>query len=54
MKINAVKRRDAICGGIFAALLLASGVTLSAEDAAQLGPHELVTKVAQEDRKSVV
>lgn len=48
MKINAIKRRGAICGGIFAALLLASGVTLSAEDAAQLGPHELVTKVAQD------
>lgn len=53
MKINSVNlnsaNRRVICGGIFfATLLLASGATFSAEDAAQLGPHELVTKVAQD------
>jgi phospholipid transport system substrate-binding protein len=50
MKINPNSaNRRGICGGIFfAALLLSGGATLSAEDAAQLGPHELVTKVAQD------
>lgn len=48
MKISAVNRRIAICGGIFATLLFAGGSTIAAEDAAQLGPYELVTKVAEQ------
>lgn len=48
MKINAVNRRIAICGAIFGMLLFAGGAAVAAEEVAQLGPHELVTKVAEQ------
>ena len=48
MKMHAVNRRHLICGGLVSVLLLAGGATLAADEAAQLEPYELVTKVAQD------
>lgn len=55
MKISATHLRSVLCGGIFAMLLFADGAIAAADtapatvqEAAQLGPYELVTKVAQE------
>jgi phospholipid transport system substrate-binding protein len=49
-----MKRRTILCAGALAAFLFAAGgTTVAADDAAQLGPYELVTKVAQDTLKDL-